>query len=786
MKRGNLKQRVLDALYNTPASGKGGSSTSAGGSNSSSSKNDAEIQENLTSECFQLCKIVRHGFPHRPTAIAYDPMQRLIAVGNRTGSIRLLGQPGVDVHVTHDVETAVVQLLFLINEGGLISVCADNSLNMWNLRQKKPGILHTLKFNRERITHCHLPYQSKWLYIGTDRGNVHLCCIETFVLSGYVINWNKAIELSQKTHPGHIVEISENPCDENRLLVAFETGLIILWDLKMKTIEHRYYADSHVHGVTWHHEGKQFMCCHANGSLTLWNYRNVKPQQVQFPHAKSSDGSKFDNYFPIGKLEWKSCRSSDPFVIFTGGLPLDMDSARPSVTVMRGKSMTVLEMDYNVVDFIVISKTPWRCDFQDPVALAVLLDKELVVVDLVSPGYPSIEFPHPVDIHDAPVTCLQYVLDKNSDLTPGLYQVAASKPKRSSTSKMEWPMDGGEWNVDSCTGSPEIMVTGHADGSVRFWDSSAASLRELYKLRTYKYFKRASKRSHENAGSSVSEPDQHENDNFAISHIQVCPESRSLLISNVSGAVLFCDLNRNEVAKEVSSLELHPVCETYSFDDSPMNDSVQSPGINDLKPLLRQGSESLFPQTNAEHRLLSKSLSDDVRANAFHQQMSMFAPMLKLRSGSIKQSPGFQAELICQLTGLESESPVSITELSYSSAYGVFAVGTLNGLYLIDTVQKKVLLTMAIADLSLDKKRQPRSPNRIKPPTSLGDIVQMCVSENSLKSPSTDTVDGNAQSGNRTPHKESTSSMTSSSSGPPPRPKKTTQPPQQQKTIFQL
>nr|XP_039262730.1 syntaxin-binding protein 5-like [Styela clava] len=773
MKRGNLKQRVLDALYNTPASSKSGNSPSAGSSNATNSKSETDIAENLTSECFQLCKIVRHGFPHRPTALAYDPMQRLIAVGNRTGSIRLLGQPGVDVHVTHDVETAVVQLLFLINEGGLISVCADNSLNMWNLRQKKPGILHTLKFNRERITHCHLPYQSKWLYIGTDRGNVHLCCVETFMLSGYVINWNKAIELSQKTHPGHIVGISENPCDENRLLIAFETGLIVLWDLKMKLIEYRYYSDSPVQSITWHHEGKQFMCCHANGSLSLWNYRNVKPQQVQYPHAKSSDSSKFDNYWPIEKLEWKSCRSSDPFVIFTGGLPQDMDNVRPSVTVMRGKSMTVLEMDYNVVDFIVISKTPWRCDFQDPVALAVLLDKELVVVDLVSPGYPSIEFPHPVDIHDSPVTCLHYVLDKSSDLTPGLYQVAASKPKRSSTSKMEWPMDGGEWSVDSCTGSPEIMVTGHADGSVRFWDASAASLRELYKLRTYKYFKRSSKRNHEVTGTSVSEPpDPHDSDNFAISHIQVCPESRCLLISNVGGAVLFCELNRNEITKEITSLELQPVCESYQFDDSPMADTLQSPGINDSKPLLRQGSESLFPQTTAEHRLLSKSLSDDVRVSAIQHQMSTYAPILKLRSGNIKQSPGFQAELICQITGADIEPHSPITELSFSSAYGVFAVGTMNGLYLVDTVQKKVLLTMASCDLSSDRKRQPKSPNRIKPPTSLGDIVQMCVSEAPLKSPSVDVTDGNALSGNRTPHKESTSSMTSSGSGPPPRPKK--------------
>lgn len=74
-------------------------------------------------------------------------------------------------------------------------------------------------------------------------------------------------------------------------------------------------------------------------------------------------------------------------------------------------------------------------DSQDPSVLVILLDQELVVVDLTVPGYPCIEFPHPIDIHDSPVTCLKYVADSNSDLTPGLYQVAATKPKRNSGSK---------------------------------------------------------------------------------------------------------------------------------------------------------------------------------------------------------------------------------------------------------------------------------------------------------------------------------------------------------------
>lgn len=46
-----------------------------------------------------------------------------------------------------------------------------------------------------RITCLHLPVGSKWLYVGTEKGNIHVVQIETFALSGYLINWNKAIEV---------------------------------------------------------------------------------------------------------------------------------------------------------------------------------------------------------------------------------------------------------------------------------------------------------------------------------------------------------------------------------------------------------------------------------------------------------------------------------------------------------------------------------------------------------------------------------------------------------------
>lgn len=48
---------------------------------------------------------------------------------------------------------------------------------------------------RFSITFIHLPVGSKWLYVGTEKGNIHIVHTESFTLSGYIIHWNKAVEL---------------------------------------------------------------------------------------------------------------------------------------------------------------------------------------------------------------------------------------------------------------------------------------------------------------------------------------------------------------------------------------------------------------------------------------------------------------------------------------------------------------------------------------------------------------------------------------------------------------
>lgn len=87
--------------------------------------------------------------------------------------------------------------------------------------------------------------------------------------------------------------------------------------------------------------------------------------------------------------------------------------------------------------------------------------------------------------------------------------------RKTGQSDRPWPIDGGEWSPASCSYF-EIIITGHQDGSIKFWDSSAGTLQILYKLKTAKIFERPRTRS----------LDSTDDDPLAIQVISLCAESR--------------------------------------------------------------------------------------------------------------------------------------------------------------------------------------------------------------------------------------------------------------------
>lgn len=75
---------------------------------------------------------------------------------------------------------------------------------------------------------------------------------------------------------------------KRQLLMGFESGLVVLWDLRTKVADARFLANEPLRSVSWLSDGKQLISAHTDGSLHTWNVRagpRPAPVSVTYPHG---------------------------------------------------------------------------------------------------------------------------------------------------------------------------------------------------------------------------------------------------------------------------------------------------------------------------------------------------------------------------------------------------------------------------------------------------------------------------------------------------------------------
>ncbi|KAG0414711.1 hypothetical protein HPB47_008119 [Ixodes persulcatus] len=408
--------------------------------------------------------------------------------------------------------------------------------------------------------------------------------------------------------------------------------------------------------------------------------------------------NEMDRYTVLAKLilvRWSILATTpwmptrDSFVIFSGGLPFEKSGQTPALTVIHGKTTTVLEMEHNIVDFVTLCETPFQSDFHEPYAVVVLLQNDLVVVDLTSQGYPCFQNPYSMDLHESPVTFCTYLADCPTDLIPAFYSVGSKANKRSGFSDKEWPISGGEWGT-STVSYPEVIVTGqvlipakhsslaphyrlphgflivfpcrHADGSLKVWDASSVTLQVLYRLKTSKVFEKPKNRSVQ------------DDDPFAVEKVAFCAESRLLAVAGSSFYLIVFAFKKQEASVEVEVLET-PIL--YEVDD----EGDCSPECEYQRQSSQQGS-----CPSALEETCKKAGSEHYTA-------------LTVKTGPQKWGTGFQPSLVCMLPWVRGETPGHITSLSVNSTYNLLAYGNECGLVIVDLSTKTCVLNLGTPDL---------------------------------------------------------------------------------------
>lgn len=607
---------------------------------------ESEERSQLKKELFGYRRCLDHGFPSKPSCMAYDPKLKLLAIGTKTGRIKIVGAPGVEWSVELRSDVSVNQLFFLPEQGRLLSLCSDNTVYLWEinhtggrslLEQKKEYTFSVDESRMKGISVCCLTNNCEQLLIGTEIGNIYILDLNTFKLLDQIIYQDVVMQNVPddfKVNPGAIEALAVHPTEKEKFLIGYNRGLIVLWDNEASNADQTYNSTQQLESLSWHRNGKEFMSAHNDGSYIVWSTSD----------ATTPKESAITPYGPfpckaISKVDWKTAKL-DPFIIFAGGMPRASYGDRHTVSVMQGSNNihTVLDFTSKVVDFITISKadeTEDSMETDEPHTLVVLAEEELVLIDLETQGWPTFSLPYLNSLHCSPITCSQHV----SNIPDGLWQkiIDAGQAQNKNVSSREWPINGGNIvGAESLT--KDILLTGHEDGTVRFWDASGTSMSLLYKLSTASLFN-VDIHGEQNSGEveeewppfrKVGSYDPFSDDpRLGIQKIALCPLSETLVVAGTAGQVVVLRAEREDRELEVSSTTVNVVSDHDGF--------------------VWKGHEALGK-----------------------------------REGEVTFPPGFQPIAVMQIS-----PPAACTALAFHSEWQLVAAGTAHGFGLFDYAQKK-------------------------------------------------------------------------------------------------
>ncbi|XP_037611029.1 LLGL scribble cell polarity complex component 2 isoform X1 [Sebastes umbrosus] len=527
-------------------------------------------RDRLKQELFQFNKTVEHGFPHQPSALGYSPSLQLLAIGTRSGAIKLYGAPGVEFMGLHDENAAVTQVHFLPHQLELVTLLDDNSLHMWTLKAHK-GLSELLEIGRftltgppgappsvTRVTAVLAHSSGELLLLGTEGGHVFIVEVPGFrELEERNISLDQVASSVPDDYIGrrnleHVEALQENPVNPNQVVIGYGRGLMVIWDLEKQCAIQHIPATQQLESVWWTEDGAYILSSHSDGSYCRWMVGredvNEEEEKSDIPYG----------HFPckaISKIVQLPTEEGPPFLLFSGGMPRASYGDRHCITVIHSKTHVALDFTSRIIDFFAINAGPQHTG--DPSALVVLVEEELVVIDLQTEGWPVIQTPYLVPLHSSAITCSHHV----SAIPLKLWErvIAAGDLQSTHYSKKQpWPITGGQ-NMAPDPPQRDLLLTGHEDGTVRFWDASGVCLCPMYKLSTAGVFHTdADPNDNLNQGTEGEWPpfrkvgcfDPYSDDpRLGVQKIHLCKYSGYLTVAGTAGQILVLELN-DEAAEQ--------------------------------------------------------------------------------------------------------------------------------------------------------------------------------------------------------------------------------------------
>ncbi|KAJ8037464.1 Lethal(2) giant larvae protein-like 2 [Holothuria leucospilota] len=507
-----------------------------------------------------------------------------------------------------------------------------------------------------------------------------------------------------KVNPGPVEAICQHPTDPEKLLIGYNRGLIVIWDSKELQVDATFVCNQQLESLCWRRDGAMFSSSHSDGSYTLWDVENMTPaKDSTVPYAREflqgvkKAGVKFsrlfalrengnnkmlaeitryavddmqftkshkDSSYIIMNVDETNAPFTDPIVpygpfpckaipkfllltsaegdfnIFSGAMPRASFGDHNVVNVFQEDSHHVaFDFTSKIIDFFVMCSGGPADEYDKPHTVGVLCEEELVFIDLTSEGWPCHSLPYLSSLHASSITSSCQVSNVPSDIYEQIVS-AGEHQMMNVVSRREWPLDGGQ-NLADAPVSRDLLLTGHEDGSLKFWDCSSTALRFLYKLSTANILETDVDVNGTGEDEEEWPPfrkaglfDPFSDDpRLGITQIVMCPLTGMLVLGGSAGQVMCFQLADKEMVRRVESFNCRIVGEVDGF--------------------IWKGHGPL-----------------------------------DVKSEPVRQDPGFHCECVAQ-----AWPPAGITAMAFQSLWGVGAFGTSHGFAVFDSMQHKPIFS---------------------------------------------------------------------------------------------
>ncbi|KAJ8550931.1 hypothetical protein K7X08_000301 [Anisodus acutangulus] len=493
----------------------------------------------LTSSDLNVRATVHYGIPSTASILAVDPVQRLLAIGTLDGRIKVIGGDNIEGLLISPKQSPYKYLEFLQNQGFLVSITNENGIQVWNLKSR--SVACDLQWE-SNITAFSVINGSSFMYVGDEYGTISVLkfCDENNKLLQlpYQILWSSLSEAADFPYSDHqpVVGILPQPFTSgNRLLIAYESGLIILWDvveahviivkgdkdlhLKDGAVNFKKNADSSSPDDVLQHQleekeiatlcwastdGSILAAGYIDGDILLWKISKSTASKGQeagpFDNVVKLQLSSAEKRLPVIVLHWwansKSLNNSDGHLLIYGGDEIGSDEVITILTLEWSSGMETLRcvgrvdltLSGSFADTILLPTTgttatdekaalfvlmsPGQLNLFDCSTLSDLVSKEEKKVFLSAKDFP-VELP----TVDPSMTVTKLTqLHSDGNLAELLQETPFKKfSTATSSGANRWPLTGGVYNHISRAETNRILrvfIAGYHDGSVRMWDAT--------------------------------------------------------------------------------------------------------------------------------------------------------------------------------------------------------------------------------------------------------------------------------------------------------------------------